>query len=142
MILRTWTDRYAYSDPTSLAGVINMDLRLQCSFARPLHPAIVSYLLSDAEEEVKAKIKSEGAGGRLPGVAGEWEKDGHRGCWFTIDGIVPTHLTWATTQAAIAAMKLLLVGDHIPREATCTMILGPDVVGVTRVKMKELDVAR
>lgn len=106
-----------------------------------MHSAIVSYLLNDAEEEVKEKISREGPNGRLPGVAGEWEKDGHRGCLFTIDGIAPAHVTWQMTQAAINAMKLLLVGDHVPREATCTMTLGGELVGVTSVKQKELDVA-
>ncbi|KAL8929559.1 MAG: hypothetical protein Q9208_001228 [Pyrenodesmia sp. 3 TL-2023] len=130
------------NDRTSLAGIVNMDLRLKCTFARHLHSAIVAYLLNDAEEEVKEIIRREGPNGRLPGVAGEWEKDGHRGCLFTIDGIVPAHVTWQMTQAAIAAMKLLLVGDHVPREATCTMILGDEVIGVTRVKQKELGVAQ
>ncbi|KAL8751178.1 MAG: hypothetical protein Q9184_006154, partial [Pyrenodesmia sp. 2 TL-2023] len=73
------------NDRASLAGIVNIDLRLRCTFARHLHSAIVSYLLTDAEEEVKEKMRTEGPNGRLPGVAGEWEKDGHRGCLFTID---------------------------------------------------------
>ncbi|KAL8649415.1 MAG: hypothetical protein Q9210_004415 [Variospora velana] len=126
------------NDPTSLAGITDMDIRLRCTFGRRLHPAVVSLLLSETLDEVKEKIQRDGIKGRLPGVAGEWETDGHRGCVFRIDGIAPAHITWQITQSAAAALKSVLVGDHIPREASCTMTLGQDVIGVASIKMNVL----
>lgn len=95
-------------------------------------------MLSDVQGEVQEKIQSQGIKGLLPGVAGEYEKDGHRGAVFRIDGLAPAHLTWQITIGVVATLKAILVGDHVPREATCRMVLGSDVVGLTSVKMKVL----
>lgn len=123
------------SDPTSLAGITDMDIRLRCTFGRQLHPAIISLLLSETLDDVREKIRTEGIKGQLPGVAGEWEKDGHRGCVFRIDGIAPAHITWQIAQGVVAGLKSLLVEDRIQREAQCTMMIGPDLVGMASVKI-------
>ncbi|KAI4108852.1 MAG: hypothetical protein LQ345_007086 [Seirophora villosa] len=125
-------------DPTSLAGITDMDIRLRCTFGRQLHPAVIALLLSETLDDVKEKIRTEGIRGHLPGVAGEWERDGHRGCVFRIDGIPPAHITWQIAQGVVVGLKAMLVEDHIPREAQCTMTIGPDLVGMASVKINVL----
>lgn len=115
-----------------------MDIRLRCTFGRQLHPAVIALLLSETLDDVKEKIRTEGIRGHLPGVAGEWERDGHRGCVFRIDGIPPAHITWQIAQGVVVGLKAMLVEDHIPREAQCTMTIGPDLVGMASVKINVL----
>ena len=132
---------YTRSHPTNLTGLTDLDIRLKCSFGKYVHLAIIALLLSDTEYDIKAKMRSEGVKGLLPGTAGEWERDGHRGCVFRIDGLAPAHITWQMTNAAVAGLRTLLVGGQIPREATCTMIIGQDIVGMTSLKKNVLGVS-
>ncbi|KAL8966347.1 MAG: hypothetical protein Q9197_006032 [Variospora fuerteventurae] len=123
--------------PISLAGITDMDIRLECTTGRLLHPALVSLLLNEALDEIKENIRRDGIKGLLPGVAGEWEKDGHRGCVFRIDGIQPAHITWQITQVAATALKSWLVGGR-STEATCKVMLEQDFIGVASLKKHTL----
>ncbi|KAI4125549.1 MAG: hypothetical protein LQ341_006969, partial [Variospora aurantia] len=121
--------------PTSLAGITDMDIQLQCTMGRPLHPAPVALLLNEALDEIKKNIRRDGTKGLLPGVAGEWEKDGQRGCVFRIDGIQPAHITWQITEVAVTLLKsLLVVEGRSSSEAKCEMMLGQDFIGVASLK--------
>ncbi|KAL8677184.1 MAG: hypothetical protein Q9186_006360 [Xanthomendoza sp. 1 TL-2023] len=75
-------------------------------------------VLAIADDEAKSMIQKETIMGYLPGRTGEWYTEGYLGAKFRIVGIAPVHLMWGLMEAAVQALKTVLVVGQVGREAT------------------------
>ncbi|KAL8826219.1 MAG: hypothetical protein Q9170_007484 [Blastenia crenularia] len=124
------------SDRTSLAVLAPLDVKLRCTFAKILSPAAIFQVLYLARGKAMEMIREKGSTAYLPGETGKWEEEGDLGAMFEILGVKPHRLTWQIMSGAVAAMKVILLGDHLTREAQCSMTIGDQIVGAIFVKQK------
>ncbi|KAL8719334.1 MAG: hypothetical protein Q9225_003655 [Loekoesia sp. 1 TL-2023] len=128
------------SDPTTLAVLSNIDVRLRCHFAKPLSPAAILQLLSIVRNKAKEMIQQEGPDGYLPGQTGQYTADGHLGAEFDIRGITPHRLTWQIMAGAVEGLKNILLEHHVAREAQCSVAVGDNIVGIVQVSASPIGV--